>query len=75
MDDAEPQGGEEVAPVQVVLPVELGGVVGPAVGFDDDRDIDQLEVDAGDEVAVVTGTTNSSTNAMPARMSTRRVAA
>ena len=55
MDDPQAEGREKVAPVQVVLPVEPGGVVGPAVGLDDDRRAHQLEVGAGHKVATLVG--------------------
>ena len=46
---------DAVAAGQIVLPIELRGVVGPALGLDDHRCVKQLEVGTGNEGAVSGG--------------------
>ena len=55
MNDGPSLGGQSVSPVQVVLPVELRGVVRPPLDLDDDPFAEEAEVDTGDEVATGVG--------------------
>ncbi|HMC05282.1 MAG TPA: hypothetical protein VKJ83_07400, partial [Actinomycetota bacterium] len=50
VNDGPSLGGQTVAPVQVVLPVELGGVIRPPLDLDDHPFAEEAEVDTGNEL-------------------------